>query len=77
MVILETDSGTAKSFIKKWQQAFLKKLSPHDEFEQSPIGKAIDLAICSKCEIDLYVEKLEKLHPIQEDLHYICKNVLL
>ncbi len=70
LIILETESGNAKSFVKKWQQTFLRKLSAHTNYEQSPNHQAIDLAKASKCEMGVYIEKLENLHqdPIQEDL---------
>ncbi len=48
------------------------------DYEQSPICQAaIDLAKTSKCEMGMYVEKLENLHqnPIQEGLYYIRQNV--
>ncbi len=77
LVILESKNCSAKSFITKWQQVFLRKLSARDDYEQSLIHHAIDLAKPPKCEMGVYFEKPEKLHqePIQEDLYYLYQTV--
>ncbi len=76
LVTLDTESDSA--FIEKMQQVFLRKRSARDDYEQSPIHQVIDLAKASKCEMRVYIEKLENLHqePIQEYMYYICQKVL-
>ncbi len=77
LVFLEVGCGSAKAYIQRRQQLFLKKLYARPDYPDSPVHMAIELAKRVKSSMGLYIQKLDSLlgDPVNIDIESTKQRV--